>query len=193
MATGAGGVNCIYRLTVAFSDPILKWLPSIRIPAAHYGNDSSHQQFRTPWITAQTTRLWGAEFVISRAKRHYPARLPGFIAASAAQPVGLVTFEITDGQYEIVTIDSLEQWQGIGTKLLGAVVDAARHAGCRRVWMITTNDNLSAIRFYQRRGLVISAVYPNALEQLRKLKPSIPLVGENGIPLRDEIEFEHLL
>ena len=66
----------------------------------------------------------------------------------------------------------------------------AKKAGCSRIWLITTNDNLHALGFYQRRGFVIKAVHPNALDRSRELKPSIPLISENGIPLRDEIELE---
>ena len=63
----------------------------------------------------------------------------------------------------------------------------------RRAWLITTNDNLDAIRFYQRRGFTIATVHAGAIEQSRTIKPSIPLVGSYGIPIRDEIEFEMLL
>ena len=67
---------------------------------------------------------------------------------------------------------------------------AAREAGCGRVWLITTNDNLRALRFYQRRGFRLVAVHPDALERSRELKPSIPEIGLDGIPLRDELELE---
>jgi hypothetical protein len=73
------------------------------------------------------------------------------------------------------------------------VEEVARKRGCRRLWLIATNDNLDAIRFYQRRGMTIAAVHANALAHSRKLKPSIPETGQHGIRLRDEIEFEMLL
>jgi ribosomal protein S18 acetylase RimI-like enzyme len=74
--------------------------------------------------------------------------------------------------------------------LIEAVVGAARSAGCRRVWLITTNDNLTALAFYQKRGFVLTALHPNAIAESRKLKPEIPLVAENSIPIRDELELE---
>jgi hypothetical protein len=59
------------------------------------------------------------------------------------------------------------------------------------VWLTTTNDNLDALRFYQRRGFRISAVRPRAVERARAtLKPEIPEVGAYGIPVRDEIDLE---
>ncbi|MEW5718069.1 MAG: GNAT family N-acetyltransferase, partial [Chloroflexota bacterium] len=82
---------------------------------------------------------------------------------------------------------------GIGSALIDAVKLRARQAGCKRLWLITTNDNLTALRFYQKRGFTLAALHRNALEESRKIKPEIPLVGEHGIPLRDEIELEMML
>jgi ribosomal protein S18 acetylase RimI-like enzyme len=73
--------------------------------------------------------------------------------------------------------------------LIEAVKGAAEDAGCRRLRVVTTNDNLHALRFYQRKGFILTALRPNALEETRKRKP-VPLLGEDGIPIRDEIEFE---
>jgi ribosomal protein S18 acetylase RimI-like enzyme len=90
----------------------------------------------------------------------------------------------------VVTIDAFPEGAGAGTALLDAAARAARDAGCGRVWLITTNDNLRALRFYQRRGFRLVAVHPDALERSRELKPSIPETGLDGIPLRDELELE---
>ena len=65
----------------------------------------------------------------------------------------------------------------------------ARLALCKQVWLITTNDNIEAIHFYQRCGYDMVGLYHNALEESRKLKPQIPLVGSFGIPIKHEIEF----
>lgn len=58
---------------------------------------------------------------------------------------------------------------------------------------LSPDDNLNALRFYQKRGFVLVAIYRNALDIARKLKPEIPLIGNDGIPLRDEIELEMIL
>ena len=89
-----------------------------------------------------------------------------------------------------MTLDALRQWQGVGTALLAAVRDAAAAAGCRRLWLVTTNDNLDALRFYQRRGMHLVTVHHGLRETARRLKPQIPLTGCFGIPLLDEIELE---
>jgi GNAT superfamily N-acetyltransferase len=101
-----------------------------------------------------------------------------------------VTYHIEGDACEIVSLDSLVEGIGIGAALIEAVKDAALAAGCTRLWLITTNDNLHALRLYQKRGFVLAALHRNALEVSRRLKPQIPLVGLDGIPLRDEIELE---
>lgn len=128
--------------------------------------------------------------MVSRGIVHHPAELPGFIAALDGERVGLLTYQIADGACEVMSLDSTRPAQGVGTALIEAAIEAARAAGCRRLWLITTNDNLNALRFYQKRGLTLVAVYPNALAVSRQLKPQIPLSGHDGIPLRDEIELE---
>jgi GNAT superfamily N-acetyltransferase len=104
--------------------------------------------------------------------------------------VGLATFRLEGDECELVSLDALAQWRGIGSALLAAVAEEATARGSRRLWLITTNDNIDAIRFYLRRGLRLVAVHLAAIDEARKLKPSIPLVGENGIPIHDELEFE---
>ncbi len=107
--------------------------------------------------------------------------------------MGLVTYNITGVSCEIVTINSARPSSGVGTALIEAVKNVALQSGCKRIWLITTNDNMNALRFYQKRGFVLVAVHKNALEVSRRLKPEISLIGNDGIPLRDEIELEMIL
>ncbi len=115
--------------------------------------------------------------------------LPGFVAEQDGGPVGLLTYQCEHGECELAFIRALERHHGIGT----ALVDALRLAvpGCERIWLVTTNDNLGALRFFQRRGFVLSALRARAVDESRaRLKPRISAVGEFGIPIRDEIELE---
>jgi ribosomal protein S18 acetylase RimI-like enzyme len=121
---------------------------------------------------------------------YYPHQLHGFIALQDGERIGLATYSIDDGDCELVTIHTQRESQGIGSALLGTVQSTAMEAGCKRLWLITTNDNLRALGFYQKRGLSLVAVYRNAMDEVRRLKPMVPLIGKNGIPLRDEIELE---
>jgi ribosomal protein S18 acetylase RimI-like enzyme len=92
-----------------------------------------------------------------------------------------------------VTIDAFERRRGAGTALLEAVVADARAEGASRLWLITTNDNLDSLRFYQRRGFRLAAMHPGAVDDARRLKPTIPQRGEHGISIHDEIELELVL
>lgn len=146
-----------------------------------------------PWVIQFITEHWGAEMVVSRGVVYHPQDLPGFVAIQEGEKVGLVTYNIEGESCEVVTINSTQPFSGVGTALIEAVRDIAIKARCERLWLITTNDNLNALRFYQRRGFVLVAVHRNALDVSRKLKPEIPLIGDDGIPLRDEIELEMML
>ena len=143
-----------------------------------------------PWVAELLEREWGATRIVTRGRVYQADRLPGFVAVRDDRPCGLVTYRLGDGDCEIISINSLVEQIGVGSALIAAVREVAVAAGCRRLWLITTNDNLAALRFYQRRGFRLAALYPNALEVSRRLKPEIPLVGHDGIPLRDELELE---
>jgi GNAT superfamily N-acetyltransferase len=143
-----------------------------------------------PWVL-NIVLEWGSDFVVSRGRKLYPQELPGFCAIGpGGERLGLATYEIIGDECQVVTLHALRQWAGIGTALLEAARDAAASAGCRRLWLITTNDNLDALRFYQRRGMHLVAVHSDLREVARSLKPLIPLVGNHDIPIRDEIELE---
>ena len=146
----------------------------------------------SPWVL-DIFRSWGADFVVSRGRKIYPADTLGFLAESKdGRKAGLATYQIVDRACELVTLDAFDKFSGIGTALLERVAQAARKEGCRRLWMITTNDNLDAIRFYQRRGMRLAAIHVGSLAHSRQIKPSIPLIGQYGIRLTDELEFEIL-
>ncbi len=145
-----------------------------------------------PWIRQLMRDHWAAEMVFVHGMRFDPHELPGFIAEIGAEKAGLITYSIAGGNCEIVTLDSLVPGKGIGRAMIEAVMNAAKGSRCRRLFVVTTNDNLHALRFYQRKGFTLAALRPNAMEETRKHKP-IPLIGENGIPIRDEIELEMML
>ncbi|SRR6266566_3081459 len=142
------------------------------------------------WIAQFLTDHWGSPRVVSRGQVHSAELLPGFIVVMRGQRVGLITYRLDGKECEIVTLDSTIEDRGMGTALIDEVKRAAATEGCKRLWLITSNDNMKALRFYQKRGFRLAALYCDALNEARKLKPEIPLVGIDGIPLRDEIELE---
>ncbi|KKN60041.1 hypothetical protein LCGC14_0535800, partial [marine sediment metagenome] len=121
---------------------------------------------------------------------HHPDRLPGLVAVRSGERVGLLTYTIEDQELQVVTIQSLIHRVGIGTALLGAARDLAEAQGCRRLWLVTTNEHAVAIAFYTRCGMEHVATYRGVMREARRLKPQIPEYGPDGTPVEDELEFE---
>ena len=117
----------------------------------------------------------------------------GIAAMDGDEIVGLITYRVSGDTCEITSLDSLREGQGIGTALLKQVIALAREKNCLKVSLITTNDNIHAIQFYQKRGFDLLRLHKDSIQQARVLKPEIPLIGSNGIPITDELEFEMLL
>jgi N-acetylglutamate synthase-like GNAT family acetyltransferase len=142
-------------------------------------------RFRKFWV-----EHWGSEEMVTRGKIYRPEQLEGFVIEDGSEWIGLLTFLIRNGECEITSLNSLRENQGIGTTLINEALTEARKQNCDRVFFITTNDNLNALGFYQKRGFELVTVYRGAVNESRKIKPGIPLIGYNNIPLRDEIELE---
>lgn len=143
-----------------------------------------------PWVSRILTDQWGSSRIVTRGVVHQAECLPGFVSELDGQKVGLITYHIQGDECEIVSLNSFLEQIGIATALIERVKSVAIQDGLRRIWLITTNDNLAALRFYQKRDFQLVAVYAKALEVSRQLKPEIPLIGLDGIPLHDEIELE---
>jgi GNAT superfamily N-acetyltransferase len=142
------------------------------------------------WIDQVLADRWGPPgLVVAHGELFDPRTLSAFIAGDRE---GLATFRIAaDRSFaELVTLDALAPRRGVGTALVDALRTYLRAEGVPLLRVTTTNDNLDALRFYQRRGFRIVAVRPGAVDAARRLKPSIPAVGAYGIPLSDEIELE---
>ena len=148
-----------------------------------------------PWIKKLLKDEWTSEQIVTRGKIHDASQAPGFIAEINEQTTGLITYVIENNQMEALTLNVVESARnrGVGTQLLNSLIAKAKKLGLKRIWGITTNDNLEAIQFYKNRGFRIAATYLNAIALSRKLKPEIPEIGLHGIPIRDEIEIEHSL
>jgi RimJ/RimL family protein N-acetyltransferase len=129
---------------------------------------------------------WGSPLSVSKGRILDTTNLPGFICKENNKIVGLVTYFIDGTDCEIVTLNSSMNNKGLETILINKVMDKAKANHCKRVWLITTNDNTNAIRYYQRRGFEWVGFYKNAMEESRRLKPEIPKFGNNNIPIKQE-------
>lgn len=147
------------------------------------------------FIREELRKHWGDAGIWSIGRRYQADQLPGFIATDEStnnEPIGLVTYCIHEGGYqgEIVTLSSRREDAGVGTTLLTTAVNAIRATGCARALLTTTNDNLRALGFYQKRGWRLAALHKGFVDEARKRHPVIPEIGMHGIRVRDEIELE---
>jgi len=129
--------------------------------------------------------------MVSRGRLFDVLDHPGFVAEDDGAWLGYATYRFEEDELEVSVLESLSRNGGVGSALLAACVNVALENRARRAWLVTTNDNLDALRFYQRRGFVTVALHPGSITEARRtLKPEIPEVGERGIAIRDEIELE---
>ena len=143
------------------------------------------------WLRPALEQAWGSVRIVSRERLTEDASvLPGIVAERNDQPVGVCLFRSEGDAMELVVLEAFEPGGGIGTSLLAAAEDEARRRQARRLWLVTTNDNLEALRFYQRRGWRWVALHVDAVTRGRGLKPEIPMVGAHDIEIRHELEFE---
>jgi ribosomal protein S18 acetylase RimI-like enzyme len=156
-----------------------------RIRAAAEGDRAALERFLSRWHSLRVARLGVLE---------QPLDYPALVAEDGTRLLGVLTYVIHDPDCEVLTLHTDRQWSGVGTALLAEVQRIARAAGCTRLWLITTNDNVDALRFYQRRGFRLAALHPGAVDDSRtRLKPEIPTTGSHGIPIRDEVVLEQEL
>jgi N-acetylglutamate synthase-like GNAT family acetyltransferase len=141
------------------------------------------------WVDEFIRNHWGSKQIIIHNKIYFPGDLDGFVAENNEEKYGLITYQIQKHSCEIVTLNSTIEHHGFGRDLVKLVIEDAKLKGCEIVRVVTTNDNIRAIEFYQKLDFQLIMVYPDAVNNSRTIKPEIPLTGENGIPIRDELEF----
>lgn len=142
------------------------------------------------WKRDALVNVWGSTLVARQGAVIDAMNLDGFVAVEGGTRFGLVTYDVEDDAVEVVTIQVDHEGRGAGRALMDAVKERAQELGARRIWLSTTNDNVRAFRFYQQWGMTLAAVIRNGVDVSRAVKPSIPLIGHDGIPVRDELVFE---
>jgi GNAT superfamily N-acetyltransferase len=155
----------------------------VRVRASEEGDRKAVEGFLAERHSAEVARLGEVERPLD-----HPALIAEQDDGSLA---GVLTYVIRGDQCEILTLHAAERRAGAGTALIKAVEQVAAERGCRRLWLLTTNDNVDALRFYQRRGFRLVQLNPGGVDEARAtLKPEIPSTGEYGIPLRDELVLD---
>ncbi len=132
-----------------------------------------------------STQIW------SRRQKFEAMDLPALIAEDRGTPIGLSVFRHDHPEVELLCLVAATHQQGTGSVLLESTRQLAKQLGARRLFLTTTNDNLDALRFYQRRGMRIAAFHQGAMDHARRHNPAIPELGHYNIPMRDDIELEY--
>ncbi|GAB3448428.1 GNAT family N-acetyltransferase [Phycicoccus ginsengisoli] len=145
------------------------------------------------WVAEVLLKEWTSTSVARRGQLIEAPGLPGYLATLGGQRIGLVLVDVKGREFEVVAIGTTRPRRGVGRALMERCFAEARATGCRRVWLVTTNNNIAAIAFYQRMGMDLLALHRNAVRVSRELKPSIPVRDDTGVRIDHELEFELLL
>ncbi len=145
------------------------------------------------WVAATMTEQWGSTQVARLGELVDTADLPGWVAEQDGRRVGLALTAHRGDEYELVSISVTTPRQGVGRRLVERCLEEASASACRRVWLVTTNDNVGALAFYQRVGLDLARLHRDAVAVARALKPSIPERDSSGVRIDHELELERLL
>lgn len=145
------------------------------------------------WVTTVVAQHFGTSEIISRGVRHDTRSLPGSVFERDGEKLGLLCYNVLGARCEVVVLIALRQRQGIGRQLLSEMASVARARGCTCLWLVTTNNNRLAQRFFEALGWNRVAVHRGAVAAARRLKPEIPMHDGDGTPIEDEIEYEYAL
>jgi GNAT superfamily N-acetyltransferase len=133
---------------------------------------------------------WSGGALILRGKIVHPKDVEALAAYHDGRLAGVATWRLEGPVIYLATLNNITEQRGVGGALLEATMKLGREKGCGLLRVIVTNDNLNALGFYQRRGFRIIGITPGAVDTIRTILPSIPTMGQNRIPMRDEIELE---
>jgi ribosomal protein S18 acetylase RimI-like enzyme len=145
------------------------------------------------WIEEKLKENWGSSIIVTRRKKHELIDLGGFVIENSEKKLGICLYRIENNECEMVVLEAFEQRKGLGTALLNKLIEKGSSDKIRRIWLITTNDNIDALRYYQKHGFELVCIYRNEIEYSRKMKLEIPMIGNYGIKIKDEIEMEKVL
>ncbi len=133
---------------------------------------------------------WSGGALMLRGKVVHPKDVEALAAYHEGRLAGVATWRLEGPVFYLVTLNNITEQRGVGVSLLDAIMKLGRQKGSALLRVIVTNDNLNALGFYQRRGFRLISLHPGAIDTIRALLPSIPTMGANRIPIRDEIELE---
>src|SRR5256712_6206941 len=115
-------------------------------------------------------------------------QMPALVAITRDEPSGALAYRSLGDALHIVALATDPMWQrsGVGGHLVAEAELLARRLGLKRLIVSTTNDNLPALYFYQRRGYRLTDLVPNSII----VQTGQEVAGFAGIPVRDEVRLE---
>lgn len=152
------------------------------------------EEKHTDFVKKDIISVFGSEYLISAHREYRQAHLlDGFIAYENDEIAGVLLFAGEKEECELVYLHALLEGRGIAKRLIHKLIDYVHDNRFSRLYVITTNDNMTALKLYQQAGFRMKTIYPDAMNKVREKKPMIPKTGKHGIPLRDMIELEFKL
>jgi ribosomal protein S18 acetylase RimI-like enzyme len=142
------------------------------------------------WPAQEITREFASTRVFSAHQMFDTNELPALVAKRDGRRCGLASYRIDGAECELVAFLTTERRAGVGTALVDALRDLAIARGCRRLFLTTSNDNLEAMAFYQKRGFRFARIHRGSMDEARELISGLPATGDHGIPVHDDIEFD---
>ncbi|HUN12322.1 MAG TPA: GNAT family N-acetyltransferase [Rhabdaerophilum sp.] len=144
----------------------------------------------TELLKALLSRRWGEDLMMF-GRTWKRGEYQAIVARDEkGEVLGLATHALQKSTILALTIDNFSERRGIGKALLDHVAEIGRQQGGRALRVLTTNDNTPALRYFQKLGFRIVALYPGAVMIYRTVAPNLPEIGVDGIPVRDAIELE---
>lgn len=133
-------------------------------------------------------RDFGSTRVSAFEAEHALVDVPALVATvKDGLLAGALAYRIDGEALQMLALATDPMWQrsGVGGHLVARAEVLAREAGCRRAVLVTSNDNLPALYFYQRQHYRVAAVAIGSLVARAAGRP-----GFAGIHVRDEIRLE---
>lgn len=111
----------------------------------------------------------------------------------AEKPLGMVlAIADADGSVELkaVAVDESRHGQGVGTRMLAAVLADLKSRGVTHVVVGTSSSGIGQLAYYQKAGFRLSRIERDFFTPARGYPDGIE---ENGIPLRDMVWMDQQL
>jgi GNAT superfamily N-acetyltransferase len=134
---------------------------------------------------------WPERTMLVAGRFVQPEDVEGIGAFTGDRLHGIATWLVSGRMMHIVAVNSFSELRGIGVALVDAMIEQGKVSGMATLRASISNDNVVALRFYQKRGFRLTALHRGIYDAMRQVRPSIPLAGLDNIPIRDELELDY--